>query len=183
MSTLVVDDVAGMRDPLAADHELVLDRLAEAVAHAAVEAGEPDAARDGGGEVGELVLLDRRHGDRSARSGSRSAMAGIGEGRRCRARRGPRSPPRAACSATMAAHCSGSWPSQPPQTISARGLQQRLLEQGPGARAGWRSRRRGGASEERLEGLHHLEHMQRQRAAGAVRAVLADARAPCRRRR
>ncbi len=41
---LVVDDVAGMRDPLAAAQELIVDGIAERIAHAAVMAGEPDAA-------------------------------------------------------------------------------------------------------------------------------------------
>src|SRR5271165_755757 len=40
----IVDDVAGMGDPLTAAHEVVLDALAERVAHAAVIAGETDAA-------------------------------------------------------------------------------------------------------------------------------------------
>ena len=40
----VVDDVAGMGDPLSPAHELVLDRLAKGVAHAAVIAGEADPA-------------------------------------------------------------------------------------------------------------------------------------------
>ena len=44
MFDAVVDDVAGMGDPLAAAHELVLDRLAKGVAHAAVIAGKADAA-------------------------------------------------------------------------------------------------------------------------------------------
>ena len=43
-STAVVDDVAGMGDPLAAAHELVVDAVAEGVAHAAVIAGEANPA-------------------------------------------------------------------------------------------------------------------------------------------
>ena len=57
----VVDDVAGMGDPLAAAHELIVDALAERVAHAAVIAGEADAAAHRGGEVLDLLLLDLRH--------------------------------------------------------------------------------------------------------------------------
>ena len=58
----VVDDVAGMGDPLAAAHELVFGRVAERIAHAAVIAGEADAAAHGAGEIGDLLLLDLRHG-------------------------------------------------------------------------------------------------------------------------
>ena len=59
----VVDDVAGMGDPLAAAHELVVGRIAEGVAHAAVIAGEADAARARRVvRLVELLLLDLRHG-------------------------------------------------------------------------------------------------------------------------
>ena len=39
----VIDDVARVRDPLAAGHELVVDRIAERIAHAAVKAGHAHA--------------------------------------------------------------------------------------------------------------------------------------------
>ena len=47
-----------MGDPLAAGHELVVDTVAEGVAHAAVMAGHADAALDRGGEIGRLARLD-----------------------------------------------------------------------------------------------------------------------------
>ena len=113
----VVDDVAGVGDPLAAAHELVFDRLAERVAHAAVIAGEADAAAHGPGEVRHLVLLDLRHRvDRHDQ-----AQVVDARGRR-RPRRGLQAHLEAlfpSMSATIAAPCSGSWPLQPPQTMSA----------------------------------------------------------------
>ena len=63
MSNSVVDDAAGMGDPLAAAHELIVDAVAEGVAHAAVIAAEPDAAAHRGSEVLDLLLLDLRHRD------------------------------------------------------------------------------------------------------------------------
>ena len=53
----VVDDVAGVRHPLPADHELVLGVVAEAVGHAAVPAGDADAARDGSSSPRSCSLL------------------------------------------------------------------------------------------------------------------------------
>ena len=58
----VVDDVAGVRDPLAAAHELVARRGAKGIRHAAVVAAEPDAALDRAAQIVELGPLDRRHG-------------------------------------------------------------------------------------------------------------------------
>ena len=66
----VVDDVAGMGDPLAAAHELVFDRLAEGVAHAAVIAGKADAASHRRGEVAAAPPSRSSTWCRSARSGS-----------------------------------------------------------------------------------------------------------------
>ena len=77
----VVDDVAGVGDPLAAAHELVVDRVAEGVAHAAVIAAEPDAASHRLGRGCELLLLDLRHGvDRhdQAQVGDRRVGEGFG---------------------------------------------------------------------------------------------------------
>src|SRR5215218_11019957 len=51
----VVDDVTGMSDPLAAAHELVLDGLAESVAHTTVVAGKTDTATDGRREITQLL--------------------------------------------------------------------------------------------------------------------------------
>src|SRR6478736_192350 len=41
---LVVDDVAGMRHPLAATEKLIVDRIAEGIAHAAMMARKADPA-------------------------------------------------------------------------------------------------------------------------------------------
>ena len=59
---LVVDDVAGMRHPLAAAEKLIVHRIAERIAHAAVMAGEPDAAPHRRTEIERFRLLDLRHG-------------------------------------------------------------------------------------------------------------------------
>ena len=59
---VVVDDAARMGDPLAADHELVLDGGAVGIAQAAVPAGQADAALDGLFEVALLVARDVGHG-------------------------------------------------------------------------------------------------------------------------
>ena len=83
MLTRIVDDVAGMSHPLAADDELVVDGVAEGIAHAAVIAGEADAALDRRGEVLDLFLLDLRH--REDRHDQAEIMdRGIGEEPRCR---------------------------------------------------------------------------------------------------
>src|SRR5580704_5006274 len=50
-----------MRNPLATTHKLVVNALSKGVAHAAMIAGEPHAAADGGGQVLDLLLLDLRH--------------------------------------------------------------------------------------------------------------------------
>ncbi len=42
----VVDDIARMSHPLAADHKLVVDTLSERVAHAPVPAGDVDAPQN-----------------------------------------------------------------------------------------------------------------------------------------
>jgi hypothetical protein len=56
----VLDAVAAwVRNPLPAGHELVLDPVAEAVAHAAVAPAEADAALDSRQQPRELVVLDR----------------------------------------------------------------------------------------------------------------------------
>jgi hypothetical protein len=57
-----------MRHELSAAHELVLGRLAERVAHAAMIAAEADPARDRAAEIFELFLGDRRHGVAAAAS-------------------------------------------------------------------------------------------------------------------
>ena len=59
---MVVDDVAGMGDPLPAGDELVFGRFPERVAHAAVIAAEADAAFDRGSKRLRLFLGDLRHG-------------------------------------------------------------------------------------------------------------------------
>jgi hypothetical protein len=58
---MVVDDVAGMRDPSLAEHHLVVDGVAERVGHATVKDGKPDAAASGLGTVEHLALLDLAH--------------------------------------------------------------------------------------------------------------------------
>ena len=55
---LVVDDVAGVGDPLAAGHELVPDVPPEAVAHAPVPACEADSGLDGVPETLALLIGD-----------------------------------------------------------------------------------------------------------------------------
>ena len=75
----VVDYAAGVGDPLTAAHELVVDAVAKRVAHAAVIAGETDAALHRRGQVLHLFLFDLRHRDDrhdQAHVGDR----GIGEG-------------------------------------------------------------------------------------------------------
>ena len=75
----VVDDVAGMGDPLPAAHELIFDRFAEGVAHAAVIARKADAAAHRRGKLVELLFLDLGHrvdGNDQAHVG----QAGIREG-------------------------------------------------------------------------------------------------------
>src|ERR671911_2134478 len=57
----VVDDVAGVGDPLASHHELVVDTLAERVGHAAVPAGEADAALYGPAQSFLLLVRDLPH--------------------------------------------------------------------------------------------------------------------------
>ena len=178
----IVDDVAGMRHPLAADHELVFGLVAERVGDAAVIAAEADAALDRGGEVRQLLLVDLRHGqDRH----DQAEVAGAPGRRRPRspARQRPRSLPPRASPRRARRTASGSWPAQPPQAMSASAsMLLPLRPAGPAARprpaaAGARGRvaiatmRRGlggGA-----EGLHHLQHMQRQCARGPVRPAAA----------
>ena len=78
---VIVDDVAGMGDPLAAAHELIVDAVAERVAHAAVIAGEADAASHCGGQVLDLFLFDLRHRDDrhdEAHVGDRRIGEGLG---------------------------------------------------------------------------------------------------------
>ena len=111
----VVDDVAGVGDPLAAAHELVLDALAEGVAHAAVIAGEADAAAHGRREVLDLLLLDLRHGD-DRHDRLMSAMRRIGEGLG-RVLDVDLEAFSSSMPATICAPFSGSWPLQPPQTV------------------------------------------------------------------
>ncbi len=75
----IVDDVARVGHPLAADDELVFDALAEGIARAAVIAGDTDAAFDGRGEILYLFLLDLRH--RHDRNDQRQVVdRRIGEG-------------------------------------------------------------------------------------------------------
>ena len=59
----IVDDVAGVGDPLAAAHELIVDAVAERVAHAAVIASEANAASHRCGQVLDLLLFDLGHRD------------------------------------------------------------------------------------------------------------------------
>src|ERR1700722_4828266 len=68
-----------MLNPLPPAHELVVDALAKGVAHAAVIAGEPDAAAHRGGEVLDFLLLDLRHRD-DRHDQAHVDDAGIGEG-------------------------------------------------------------------------------------------------------
>jgi hypothetical protein len=58
---LVLLDVVGMGDELAADEELELRRVAERVAHPAMEPGDPDAALDRVEQARELAVGDRAH--------------------------------------------------------------------------------------------------------------------------
>ena len=58
----VIDDVAGMRDPLAAAHELVARRFAKCVAHAAMIAAKADAALDGLCQIDLFGLAKLGHG-------------------------------------------------------------------------------------------------------------------------
>ena len=58
----VVDDVAGVRHPLPADHELVVGVVAERVGHAAVPAGKTGAVLDCGEQTLLLLGADRAHG-------------------------------------------------------------------------------------------------------------------------
>src|SRR5277367_3080438 len=71
-----------MRNPLATTHKLVVNALSKGVAHAAMIAGEPHAAADGGGEVLDLLLLDLRHShDRHDEAHVDDARIGEGFGR------------------------------------------------------------------------------------------------------
>src|ERR1700733_14707999 len=71
-----------MRNPLATTHELVVNALSKGVAHAAMIAGEPHAAADGGGQVLDLLLLDLRHShDRHDEAHVDDARVGEGFGR------------------------------------------------------------------------------------------------------
>ena len=54
----VVDDVAGVGDPLPADHELVLGAAAEGVGHPPVPAGNSGPAGNGVEQTAELLLAD-----------------------------------------------------------------------------------------------------------------------------
>src|SRR5215216_2563642 len=57
----VVDDFAGMGDPLASHHELVVDAVAERVGHAAVPACEPDPALHSTAQTLLLLVRDLPH--------------------------------------------------------------------------------------------------------------------------
>src|SRR5829696_4081178 len=82
----VVDDVAGMGDPLSPDHELVVDAVAKGVGHATVPAREPDTALDGSCQALYLLLCDSTH--RPDRDYQKGASTGPDKNRRerCRAR-------------------------------------------------------------------------------------------------
>ena len=57
----IIDDVAGMRDPLAAHHELIFGGVAKRVAHAAVIAGKANAAAHRLLKIGQLAVFNLRH--------------------------------------------------------------------------------------------------------------------------
>src|SRR5579863_602604 len=106
-----------MGDPLAAAHELIVDRLSERVAHAAVITGKTDAATHGGRQIVDLFLLDLRHRvDRhdKAHVGDRRICEGFGRVFDITLKPSPSS-----ISPMMWAPFSGSCPLHPPQTISA----------------------------------------------------------------
>jgi hypothetical protein len=70
-----------MGNPLSAAQELVVDRIPERIAHAAMMAAHADALLHGRAEIEGLLLLDLRH--RADRHDQRQVMdGGIGE-RRC----------------------------------------------------------------------------------------------------
>ena len=58
---LVVYDAAGVADELPANHELVLDVVAERVAHTAVPAGTAGAGADGPKQARLLIPFDPGH--------------------------------------------------------------------------------------------------------------------------
>ena len=59
----IIDDIAGMRHPLAANHELVFRILTEGIGHAAMPAADIHAAlADGVQQAGFLFARDAAHG-------------------------------------------------------------------------------------------------------------------------
>ena len=57
----VVDDIAGMRHPLPADHELVFGIVAEGIGHATVPTAQPDPALDRIQQPFFLIIRNRPH--------------------------------------------------------------------------------------------------------------------------
>ena len=118
---LVVDDVAGMGDPLAAAEELIIHRLPEGVAHTAMMAG--DARRrllHRGTEIERFQPSRSWTWCRSARSMTAHGYRGIGQRRRLDVSIRTSNP---SC-LQPASHLSrrrdqGSCPGQPPHTIIA----------------------------------------------------------------
>ncbi|ENN84128.1 hypothetical protein RHSP_78414 [Rhizobium freirei PRF 81] len=182
----VVDDVAGMGDPLAADDELILDAFTERVASTAMIAGDADAAFDRGSEVLHLFLLDLRHGD-DRHDQAEIVDRGIGEGLGAVFE--------VDLEAVLFQHVADDMgaflrfvaaPATPDDKCFTHDIPPEItslaadlpIHQGFGQRGRTLRLRRDGdrasAVGSRLEGFHDLEHVQREAAIGAVRTVGAD---------
>ena len=145
----VVDDAARVGRPRAAHHELVLGVVAEGVAQPAVPAGQAHAAADGVEQPLLLLGRDRAHRARPGpRARGSSSSRRRGTNRACwRSRR--RTPARRATGAKTSTVCFGSWPAQPPHTISTFFLARLCLGRGRAARGGTRAPPRATTSSER----------------------------------
>ena len=179
---LVVDDVAGMRDPLAAAQELVVDRVAERVAHAAVMAGEPDAAAHRGAEIERFRPSRSSTWCRSARSatgrGSPDRRTPPSRSRPAR-RTLPRSASRASSRRTDPDHARPSRPKRSSPCACHFPLNRSVRSAGPAVIIAGRSTlafelHAPALVRRSLERLHRLERMQRERAARAMRPVRHD---------
>ena len=60
---IIVDDIAGVRHPLPAHHELIVHAVAEGIGHATMMPAEPRTRLDGPAQISRFVLFDFGHGE------------------------------------------------------------------------------------------------------------------------